>query len=287
MYCHKCGKEFDDDVRFCPYCGTKIKYYSDKKTEKENNSENSLNNTERKPSGYSLPSISENAKRVIAFIVVIAITAVLLAGIYAPKPNLLEEIGNSALNIWHSNFFGNNNTENDSDFVSDEEDEDIDDSDDDLDYEPETEADEEGRIHNEKVFEAYYSYLSDWYDYFTDNDATAEVAFYDINNDGTDEMIVSYGGSLADWTNEVYCLNGYNVEEAGEIGSQQSFYEAEDGNGLYLVRGIQGMEIITQLTMDDEDNIQTEEISNTHIDADEDYYSNDYPIEFIDIDDYL
>lgn len=168
-----------------------------------------------------------------------------------------------------------------------EEDEDIDDSDDDSDYEAETEEDEEGRIHKEKVFEAYYSYLSDWYDYFTDNDATAEVAFFDINDDGTNEMIVSFGTSLADWTNVVYYLNGYNVEEAGEIGSQQSFYEAEDVDGLYLVRGIQGMEIITQLTMDDENKIQTEEISNRHIDADEEYYSNDYPLEFHDLDSYL
>lgn len=144
---------------------------------------------------------------------------------------------------------------------------------------------------SDEISEAYYRYLEEWYDYFTYDGANAEVAFYDINYDGTDEMIVSFGTTLADWTNEIYSItdySDYNVQQLDTVGSQQSFYEAEDGDGLYLVRGIQGMEIITQLTMNDEgDEVYLDEISNRHIDADEDYYSNDYPLEFQDLDSYL
>ncbi len=25
MYCHNCGKEINDDVKFCPYCGVQVK----------------------------------------------------------------------------------------------------------------------------------------------------------------------------------------------------------------------------------------------------------------------
>ena len=24
MYCHQCGKEINDEVKFCPYCGAPI-----------------------------------------------------------------------------------------------------------------------------------------------------------------------------------------------------------------------------------------------------------------------
>ena len=48
----------------------------------------------------------------------------------------------------------------------------------------------------------------------------ATVALYDIDQDGTKELILSYGTCLADWTNDIYTLqDGKYVSMIGTVGS--------------------------------------------------------------------
>ena len=51
-------------------------------------------------------------------------------------------------------------------------------------------------------------------------DFSISVALYDIDQDGTKELIVSYGTCLADWTNDIYTLqDGKYVSMIGTVGS--------------------------------------------------------------------
>lgn len=77
----------------------------------------------------------------------------------------------------------------------------------------------------------------------------ATVALYDIDQDGTKELIVSYGTCLADWTNDIYTLqDGKYVSMIGTVGSQGMFYSAPDGNGMYFLYGFQGYQEISRIT---------------------------------------
>ena len=54
----------------------------------------------------------------------------------------------------------------------------------------------------------------------TSGDFGISLALYDIDQDGTKELIVSYGTCLADWTNDIYTLqDGKYVSMIGTVGS--------------------------------------------------------------------
>lgn len=102
---------------------------------------------------------------------------------------------------------------------------------------------------------------------------------YDINNDGRKDLLISYGTCNADYQNIIY-----TIDENGSVSSTQpfygvySFYEAEDGNGLYEVYGYMGYEEVKQLTLDGS---QAEEELLWSRDVGEgEYYSNDNPVEY-------
>lgn len=67
MYCPNCGKEIDDNAKFCSYCGANLEEDNKKQTEKEENSNITKqdNNQAKKPNVY---------------IIVIAILAIALIG---------------------------------------------------------------------------------------------------------------------------------------------------------------------------------------------------------------
>lgn len=166
---------------------------------------------------------------------------------------------------------------------------DEDDDDNDYDYEDNEDDDQSGRIHDEMVFEAYYTYLDANYDDYTEDGMDARVALYDIDDDGTNEMIISYGHGTYDWTNEIYAIDDdEEVCYLGEVPGNNVFYAAEDGDGLYAVYGLQGYQSIKQVTVDSSgDDIVLETIFDGGLEDNEDYYENDYPVDFVELDTYL
>ena len=109
---------------------------------------------------------------------------------------------------------------------------------------------------------------SDWCDY----------AFYDLNKDGIDELIIGYGTCEADYYNEIYTMDYEGrISSAGGFDCSCMLYEAEDGNGIYAVYGHMGVETVTRVTLES-GSVNTEQIWQKEIGIDDEYYSNGNPI---------
>ena len=81
------------------------------------------------------------------------------------------------------------------------------------------------------------------------NSSTVEIALYYIDQDGTNELLISHGTCEADWKVDVYTLsNGSDVTMIGTISSHVSLYAAPDGNGIYAAFAKMGYEQITRIT---------------------------------------
>lgn len=107
------------------------------------------------------------------------------------------------------------------------------------------------------------------------------VALYDIDQDGTKELILSHGTCLADWVNDIYTLkDGKYVSQIGTIGSQGMFYTAPDGNGIYFLYGFQGYQEINRITKSGE-NITETLIESRELGANENYTEFDNKIELL------
>lgn len=142
-------------------------------------------------------------------------------------------------------------------------------------------------VDDDELYEEYMAYLHKFFCIYNDeqiDEMAPSAAFYDINEDGIKEMIVSYGSDNADWSNDIVTYKEGSSYYIDEILGQYVFYQAEDEEGLYLVQGTQGNQTLLHLTMsEDGDEIDTEIISQGPLDEDEEYYSNDYPVEFTDV----
>ena len=135
-----------------------------------------------------------------------------------------------------------------------------------------------------EIGEAYGNYCKENYSQSAEAGSQIQVGFYDINDDGVTEMIVSSGISEADWQCSVYSYEDNEVYLVDSIYGHYDFYEAESGDGIYIVTGHQGFETLKRMTMNKSgDKLIIQTISEKSLDPDEDYYSNDNPIEFNDI----
>lgn len=107
------------------------------------------------------------------------------------------------------------------------------------------------------------------------------IAMYDIDQDGTKELIVAYGTCMADWINDVYTLDAGNlVTMVGSLDGYLLFYSAPDGNGICTLYGKQGYQDIERVTKEGNTLSQTT-IESRELGPDEDYTSFDKPIELI------
>lgn len=62
-----------------------------------------------------------------------------------------------------------------------------------------------------------------------------EYALYDMDKDGMDELIISYGTSNADWANSVWTTDGYGVVYVGKFNLPVIYCETDDGIGIDAV----------------------------------------------------
>lgn len=112
-----------------------------------------------------------------------------------------------------------------------------------------------------------------------------EYTLYDLDGDGIKELITSEGTCNADWLNNVYTLgDGQYVTMIGQFYGSVMLYVAEDGNGLYAVSGRSEYQNIDQITKNGSQ-LQVETIMSGENGFEEDYYSNDNPVNFITVTD--
>lgn len=109
----------------------------------------------------------------------------------------------------------------------------------------------------------------------------------DLDDDGIYEIILQYGSSTADYSNEVYAISGDDEIPYSYIGSfaaQQSFYVAPDYKGIYAVYGHMGYETVTRITVEHGELFEEVVSERDYVDV-EDYYSNDMPISVYNVND--
>lgn len=139
---------------------------------------------------------------------------------------------------------------------------------------------EDGTFKHIDYNEAYSDILKE-YEEGDDDYYSASYGLYDIDHNGTYELIISYGTTEADWSNAVYEYTDSGVKYIDEIGGSVGLYGAENRNGIYAVSGKMGSETIRRITLDNEN--LTDEIILEEDVGEGDYYSNDDPIEMTDI----
>lgn len=113
---------------------------------------------------------------------------------------------------------------------------------------------------------------------------SGKYVLYDLDKDGVQELIVSSGTFEGDWSNDVYTISSQAVSQIGSFSSTVSLYEAEDGNGLFGVHGHMGLETIYQITKTGSQ-LGVSTFSEREVSVEEDYYSNDKAIPWINISD--
>lgn len=149
---------------------------------------------------------------------------------------------------------------------------------------PQTELTESEEAATEKMTEAvqpdYYSayagILSDTKNEYGDAGSYCTYALYDIDGDGVKELITGEGTCSADWGNYVYSISSNGVYCAGYFDKTVLLYAADDGNGIYAVWGMQGVEQVRRITLVDE-KVKEEEILYRQIKPDYESYAT-YPI---------
>ena len=102
------------------------------------------------------------------------------------------------------------------------------------------------------------------------------VALYDIDQDGTKELLISFGESDADWINYVYTLQNGTPQSIGSFYSPVLLYVADDNKGIYSVYGHMGYQKVDRITKQDE-----QMLIETVMEGDGgsgDYYSNEAPM---------
>lgn len=118
-------------------------------------------------------------------------------------------------------------------------------------------------VDTDEVYRYFSSYLEQHYRVYGQD---TYVAYYDLNHDEIDEMIVSYGTCNADWKNDVLYYSNGKVKLAGTFFRPAALYESSDGEGIYAVYSIQGFQTITYVTMSEDGT----EIEDTSISSDDD-----------------
>lgn len=134
----------------------------------------------------------------------------------------------------------------------------------------------------ETIYKSYMDRVNFHYDYYGEY---TRVALYDIDKDGIEELFLSFGTCEADWYTTIYSYYDTYAHDVGGFAMSRMLFEAEDGNGIYTVRGKQGSESISRITKEGNETFE-EEISTRQVPAGEEYYSNDHPIEWKTLCDY-
>lgn len=101
---------------------------------------------------------------------------------------------------------------------------------------------------------------------------------YDIDGNGTPELILLEGTCEADYNYYVYTYEDGNAVQLGTLLGSRLFYEVPDQNGVISVRGKQGYQFVDQITISGDKLIENELFSGEA--SDDGYYANEYEIPY-------
>lgn len=111
-----------------------------------------------------------------------------------------------------------------------------------------------GKIGAVNYVAAYRGILEDTVAEYGDMGQYCQYSLYDLDGDQVKELITLEGTCTADWQNYVYSINEEgNPYMVGYFSRQVSIYEADEGEGIYTIWGMQGLEEITQITKEGTD----------------------------------
>lgn len=140
-----------------------------------------------------------------------------------------------------------------------------------------TETEQMAEPSDPDYYSAYVGILSDTKNQYGDAGDYCEYGLYDIDGDGIKELIIEAGTCSADWKNYVYKIFPDGVQCVGYFGRSVLLYEADDGNGIYAVWGMQGEEQVRRITLNGGE-VKEEEILSRQINPDYESYIT-YPVE--------
>lgn len=126
---------------------------------------------------------------------------------------------------------------------------------------------------------AYRGILEDTVAEYGDMGQYCQYSLYDLDGDQVKELITSEGTCTADWQNCVYSINEEgNPYMVGYFSRPVSIYEADEGEGIYTIWGMQGLEEITQITKEGAD-LYEQTLLSKELEAGEAYDELPYEIE--------
>lgn len=117
------------------------------------------------------------------------------------------------------------------------------------------------------------------------NDIGAYLVYYvyDIDKDGVKELLLQTGTCEADFMYEIYTIEGESCKYLGEIsGSHTSFFADESGGTedyIIQMQAQMGYEVLYRISLHNGE-LVSEEMSSREVPADDEYYSNDYPLQY-------
>lgn len=126
---------------------------------------------------------------------------------------------------------------------------------------------------------AYRGILEDTVAEYGDMGQYCQYSLYDLDGDQIKELITSEGTCTADWQNYVYSINEEgNSYMVGYFSRPVSIYEADTGEGIYTIWGMQGLEEVTQITKEGTD-LYEQTLLSKELEAGEAYDELPYAIE--------
>lgn len=120
---------------------------------------------------------------------------------------------------------------------------------------------------------AYQNLVNDVYDTYGE---FCDYSLYDIDKNGTPELILLEGTCEADYYNYVYTYEDGRAVLLDKLLGSMNFYGMPDQNGMITVRGKQGYQCVDQITISGEKLVDNELFHGEVTDGE--YYSNEYEI---------
>lgn len=271
MRCSKCNTEFDSE--YCPNCGKKAKKPSE-------------DNDDLKKRIYATIAVILFVLSIVSTVLIVNIIRDynFSSNLYDKLSILTNSFSDTSSNDDSSNDNylyddSNYNDNEDTDYVDDYYDDDNSDySNDDYitNYTDDNEEDDElEELYNQIINEYYEKYGS-----------STTVTSYDIDGNGIDELILSHGDVDSDWYNDVYDFSDGNASPVGSIHNEVTFYEPEDGVGIYSLWYVPGYQELSQITIDDKGRLNVKLIEAKELSGDSPEYQG-YKIETYRLGDFL
>lgn len=102
---------------------------------------------------------------------------------------------------------------------------------------------------SEELHDAYWNYLLENFGANAENDESVNIAIYDINNDSTQDLIVTSGSDSSSANCYIVSYANGDAYFVDSMPGSFEFYETDEGAGIIVVQNEQGEETIRRLNI--------------------------------------